>query len=427
MTKLIALVDCNNFFASCERLFRPDLKSKPVVVLSNNDGCFIARSNEAKKLGIPMGAPYFKYKDIVKKNNIACFSANFQLYGEISQRIMNFLEGFSPQVQVYSIDEAFLNLSHVPSSELSKFINNLSQSIYKNIGVPVTIGVAPTKTLSKLMVEIAKSKRELSLNYFSLSQTELINIFEKTPVQDVWGIGGRKAKDLKNYNIYTIKNLIDSDQSFIRKKFSVITERTFLELKGTSCIDLESSSDTQKSIISSRSFGKPISQLAELHQSISYHIVKSSQKLRDQGLEANYLSIYLKTSKYQPNVPKFSSRSFSKASSLPYSTSNPNILSKLAKSLADQVYQPNINYKKAGICLSSLTPKLHTQTSFIYDHQQNEKDYQLFQTIDIINKKLGKNSLTLASTGLKNTSWATKTNLRSPSYLSSWNEIPKVQ
>ena len=426
MSKVVALVDCNNFFASCEKIFRPDLKHKPVVVLSNNDGCFIARSKEAKLLGIPMGAPCFQYKDLILKHKVTCFSVNFNLYGHISKRIMSILKDYTPSLLVYSIDEAFLDLTHVSKDKLEYQAKLISQIIPNQVGVPVTVGVAPTKTLAKLISDKAKQDGQAYLSYFSLSNTDLHNLYANTLVHQVWGIGSKITKGLNNYSIYTVQDFLKADESFIRKKFSIITLRTLLELKGVDCISLDTS-NSKKSIISSRSFGKPVSDIDTLAQSIAYHVLKASFKLRKQNSEASYLSVYLKTSKYQPIHLDQVYRSKSNACVIPYPTSNPNILIKYAKKLLPSIYQKGVNYKKAGICLSSISPKSHTQTSFIYNTEIQEKNYQLFKTIDNINIKHGKEVITLAATGLKSQIWLPKKNLKSPNYLSSWSEIPIIK
>jgi DNA polymerase V len=425
-TDVLALVDCNNFFVSCERVFRPDLKHKPVAVLSNNDGCFIARSQEVKDLGIPMGAPYFKYKDVVSKNNITCFSANFTLYGEISRRIMSALSAFSPSVQVYSIDEAFLDLSHIPTRDLSDYISFIAKHIYKSIGIPISIGLAPTKTLAKLMSEQAKKHKVPTKNYYDIPPAELEEIYKKTPTQEVWGVGGKKSNKLKSFNIYTIYDLLKSNQSFIRTKFSIITERTYLELKGISCMQVSDVLVKKKNILSSRSFGTPVTDIASLEESVSSYIETASRKLRDQKCQTKYLSVFIKTSKYQPAYPNLAYRSFSKGTMLPYPTSSSSTLVKVAKSLLRELYQPGIRYKKSGVFLSHLQENLATQTSLIYNTDQEDKVSQLFQQIDSINRLYGKSTIQLASSGLKSSQWKMKRNKVSPDYLSDWKQIPKV-
>lgn len=425
-TEVLALVDCNNFFVSCERVFRPDLKTKPVAVLSNNDGCFIARSQEVKDLGIPMGSPYFKHKETVKKNNIICFSANFKLYGEISRRIMSLLQSYSPSVQVYSIDEAFLDLSHIPKAELLTYTQEIAQYIYRSVGVPISIGVAPTKTLSKLMSEQAKKQKTPVQNYFDMPKEDLDTIYKKTPVQEVWGVGGKKSSQLKEFNIYTIDDLLKANQSFIRKKFSVITERTFLELNAISCMQVSDVLVKKKNILSSRSFGQPVTDLLSLEESVSSYIETASRKLRSQNCQASYISVFLKTSKYQPSQPDLANRSFSKAALLPYPTSSSSTLVKVAKSLLKDIYIPNLRYKKSGVFLSHLQENLATQTSLIYNTDKEDTACQLFQEIDRINKLHGKNTIQLASSGLKSSTWKMKRDKVSPDYLSDWRQIPKV-
>lgn len=426
-TEVLALVDCNNFFVSCERVFRPDLKHKPVAVLSNNDGCFIARSQEVKSLGIPMGAPYFKYKDVIEKNRVVLFSANFKLYGEISRRIMSLLHNFSPSVEVYSIDEAFLNLSHIPREQLQSYADSIAQHIYKAVGIPISVGVAPTKTLSKLMSEKAKKGSTSTQTYYSLDQDSLNSIFQKTSVQEVWGVGGKKAKKLKDYNIYTISELLQADQSFIKKNFSIVTERTYLELKGVSCLQILDVSTKKKNILSSRSFGSPVTEIDSLKESLSSYLETACRKLRRQNCQARYLSVFLKTSKFQPHHPDLAYRNFSKGIMLPYPTSSTTTLVKVAHSLLGEIYKPNIRYKKSGVFLSQLQEKLATQTSLLYNTDKEDSETDLFKKIDEINRLYGKQTIQLASSGLKSSQWKMKRNKVSPDYLSDWKQIPKVK
>jgi len=426
-TEVLALVDCNNFFVSCERVFRPDLKYKPVAVLSNNDGCFIARSQEVKDLGVPMGAPLFKYKDIVEKNNIIYFSANFTLYGEISRRIMNSLQNLSPSVEVYSIDEAFLDLSFVSPDDLSNYGEKISKQIYQSIGVPISVGIAPTKTLAKLMSEQAKKSPLSTKSYYDLTQDELTDVFKKTGVQEIWGVGGKKTSKLKEYNIYTVYDLLQADRYFIRKKFSIVTERTYLELKGISCMELSDVLVRKKNILSSRSFGSPVTSLGDLEESVSAYLETAARKLRDQNCQASYVSVFLKTSKYQPDHPNLSYRSFSKGVSLPYPTSSTSTLIKFIKPLLRELYKPNVRYKKSGVFLSQLQEQLATQTSFLYNTDKEDNKNLLFKKIDIINKTYGNNTLHLASSGLKSSTWKMRRNKVSPDYLSDWKQIPKVK
>lgn len=426
-TEVLALVDCNNFFVSCERVFRPDLKRKPVAVLSNNDGCFIARSQEVKSLGIPMGAPYFKYKDIIEKNNVVLFSANFKLYGEISRRIMASLHNFSPSVEVYSIDEAFLSLSHLPKKDLQHYGEVLANYIYQAVGVPISIGIAPTKTLAKLMSEKAKRSNTSVQTYYDLDKDSLKSIFQKTPVQEVWGVGGKKAKKLKDFKIYTVAELLEADQSFIKKKFSIVTERTYLELKGISCLQVSDVAVKKKNILSSRSFGSPVTEIDSLKESLSSYLETACRKLRRQNCQARYLSIFLKTSKFQPHHPDLAYRSFSKGMMLPYPTSSTTTLVKVAHSLLDEIYKPNIRYKKSGVFLSQLQEKLATQTSLLYNTDKEDSETALFKKIDEINRVYGKQTIQLASSGLKSSQWKMKRDKVSPDYLSDWKQIPKVK
>lgn len=426
-TEVIALVDCNNFFASCERVFRPDLRNKPVAVLSNNDGCIVARSQEVKDLNIPMAAPYFKYKDVILKNKVKCFSANFSLYGKFSQRVMQALFQYTPNLQVYSIDEAFLSLDHIPKALLASECQKICSTVYKNTGIPISIGVGPSKTLAKLMNNYAKKKTNKSYAIYSdFSSQEINELLDQTIVQEVWGIGGKKSKKLKEFSIYTANQLKQADPHFIRKHFSVITQRTNLELNEISCLQLADLEPKKKNILSSRSFSHPVTSLYKLEQAISSYVATSTRKLRSQKSQANYIRVFLKTSKFQTNPQAQAYKTSSNGYQLPYPTSNTNKITKVARYLIRSIYKPDTRYKKCGIVLSNLQ-STSSQPSFFTNFEKHSNESKLFQTIDQLNHIYGDNTIQLASTGVANQSWKMKSNMRSPSYLTSWDDIPVVR
>ncbi len=412
---MFALVDCNNFYASCERVFNPALEKKAIVILSNNDGCVIARSNEAKKLKIPMGAPFFAWRHFFEKHRVAIFSSNYVLYGDMSQRVMSALETCCPQLEVYSIDEAFLNLEKFDQIENILMIR---QTVQQWTGIPVSIGVAPTKTLAKIANQIAKKSTGTGifcLNDQSLQEKVLANF----PVEEVWGVGRQTVEKLKQMHILTAKDLRDANLKLMRRQFNVVMEKLISELRGISCLPL-SQITTKKQIMSSRSFGRPIKQLAELEEAISHYVSLACIKLRNQQSLAQGIWVFIRTSYYHPNnlqYGKGSSSQFIKP------TDDTRLIIKTALENLRRIYQPGYSYKKAGIALFGLMPNTLQQLDIFTSTDQ--KSNSLMKTIDTINKKLGKNSVFIGSEGIGR-SWQTIAKLRSPRYTTQWNELVTV-
>lgn len=303
MSPVFALVDCNAFFVSCEKVFQPHLEGKPVIVLSSNDGCAIARSNEAKALGIKMGAPLFKIQEIVKKNHVKVFSSNFSFYGDMSSRVMETLKQFSPSLEIYSIDEAFLNLRSLPENELFSHGCRIKEIVKLWTGIPVGVGIAPTKTLAKVANHLAK-KHSLGCCIL-VKQEDIEAALKNFPLQDVWGIGSQWSKKLASLGFKTALDLVQADSSWLRKTFNVVLARTALELKGIACLSLEETSHPKKSLISSRSFGKPITSFEVLREALSYHASSLAQKLRQQGSTTPLLSIFIRTSPFHTRKPYY--------------------------------------------------------------------------------------------------------------------------
>lgn len=423
---MYALVDCNNFFVSCERVFRPDLENKPVIVLSNNDGCAVARSNEVKALGIPMGAPIFKYKDLVAKHNIQLFSGNFPLYGDISNRIVQVLRKFTPQLEVYSIDESFLKLNHLPEKDLLKHGQIIKQAVAKWVGVPVSVGIAPTKTLAKAANEIAKMHSQFSGVLYLMGQNELgsnSDLLELLPINDVWGVGRQHTKLLKAHGIFTAQQLRDLPLNWVEQKLHVQGKRMVMELRGTVCFTTNNHLEPRKTVITSRSFGTPVTEFQDLKEAVASYVCRAAEKLRQEDLQARFITVYLKTSPHRRDVRYYSN---SYTISLPEpSNYNPLLIEKSIEALK-HIYLPNLAYKKAGILLSELVPTSQTQLNLLESVSNRTTQLQLMKVVDKINHHYGSRTIRQAATGLSKP-WKLKQQSRSPRYTTKWSEIIEVK
>ena len=296
-TKKIALIDCNSFYVSCERLFNPKIRNKPVVVLSSNDGCIISRSNEAKALGIKMGEPYFKAKDIIVKNNVRVFSSNYSLYGDLSRRVMRTLKRFNSEIEIYSIDEAFLDLSNFPDEEIENIGKEIRDIVLQWTGIPTSIGIAKTKTLSKVANHIAKKTKSGVVSLIGVKDID--PILEKVEVNDIWGVGKQLTKFFVKNGINNAKQLKNISNTWIKKNSNVLSSRTAMELRGISCIDLETKSSKRKSCVVSRSFAKKVEKLQELQESITGYCLNAAEKIRSESLIAKSITVFIRTSPFQ--------------------------------------------------------------------------------------------------------------------------------
>jgi DNA polymerase V len=421
MSPIFALVDCNAFFVSCEKVFQPHLEGKPVIVLSSNDGCAIARSNEAKALGIQMGAPLFKIQDIVNKNHVKVFSSNFSFYGDMSSRVMETLKQFSPSLEIYSIDEAFLNLSSLPENELFSHGCRIKEIVKLWTGIPVGVGIGPTKTLAKVANHLAK--KNSSGCCILIKQEDIEVALRNFPLQDVWGIGSQWSKGLSHLGLKTAWDLAQADSSWIRKTFNVVLARTALELKGIPCLSLEETSHPKKSLISSRSFGKPITSFEVLREALSYHASSLAQKLRRQGSTTSLLSIFIRTSPFQKNTPYHMN---SCMVSLLFPSHDTALLIQAATSGLEKIFKEGALYKKAGVMALQLLPEDQVTPSLFQDHQDLVKRKLLFKTIDQLNNRFGRGSLIFASEGFRKV-WRPKASLKSTSFTQGWNHLPRVR
>lgn len=353
---VFALVDCNNFYASCEKLFNPKIKNRPVVVLSNNDGCVVARSAEVKALGIPMGVPWFKMRDEAKRHGIVAFSSNYALYADLSNRVVEVLSAFSPNIEVYSIDESFLELSGFEGQEggLAGYGAEMKQRIADWLGLAVCVGIGPSKTLAKLANHCAKKNLAGShgvCDFTTMAPAALTELFQRIEVGEVWGIGRKISARLEAMGINTVRQLHDADAETIRAQFSVVVERTVRELRGVSCLDMQEVVPDKQQIMSSRSFGQLVYDLAELEEAVASYVAKAAEKLRHQDSLAGGMQVYIRTNVFKPEVPQYQR---SVTVPLPNATDDTRVLTRWALRVLRRIYRPG--YHKAGIMLSNIVP-----------------------------------------------------------------------
>ena len=393
-TKKIALIDCNSFYVSCERLFNPKIRKKPVVVLSNNDGCVISRSNEAKALGIKMGEPYFKEKDIIVKNNVQVFSSNYSLYGDISRRVMRTLKRFNSDIEIYSIDEAFLDLSNYSDEEVENVGHEIRDIVLKWTGIPTSIGIAKTKTLSKVANHIAKKKQSGIVSLIGIENID--PILEKVEINDVWGVGKQLTKFYHKNGIYNAKQLKNKPNSWVKKNSNVLSSRTAMELRGISCIDLEIKESKRKSCVVSRSFGKRVESFQELKESIANYSLNASEKIRSESLTTKSITVFIRTSPFQNRYGFYSN---SKTIDLPIATNNSIEIVKTALNALETIFRNGYRYQKVGVMLSHLSDSNNNKN--LFSSEKDEKINNLMKSIDNTNYRYGRSTLSLASAGVK--------------------------
>ena len=396
-TKKIALIDCNSFYVSCERLFNPKIRKKPVVVLSNNDGCIISRSNEAKALGIKMGEPYFKAKDIIVKNNVQVFSSNYSLYGDISRRVMRTLKRFNSEIEVYSIDEAFLDLSNFSDDEIESVGIEIRSIILQWTGIPTSIGIAKTKTLSKIANHIAKKEKSGVVSLIGIEDID--PILEKVEIGDVWGVGRQLTKFYIKNDIYNAKQLKNISNTWVKKSSNVLSSRTAMELRGISCIDLEIQDSKRKSCVVSRSFGKKVETFQELKESVTNYCLNASEKIRSESLITKSVTVFLRTSPFQNRGIYYSN---SKTIDFPIATDNSIEIVKAAINGLKDIFKRGYKYQKVGVMLSGLS-NLENKNN-LFSSSKDEKIKSLMRSIDSTNCRYGRSVLSLASGGV-NKKW----------------------
>ena len=418
-TKKIALVDCNSFYVSCERLFNPKIRRKPVVVLSNNDGCIISRSNEAKALGIKMGEPYFKTKDIIIKNKVEVFSSNYSLYGDLSRRVMRTLKRFNSEIEVYSIDEAFLDLSNFPDNEVEKIGKEIRETVLQWTGIPTSVGIAKTKTLSKIANHIAKKKIS---GVVSLIGVENIDpILEKIDINDVWGVGKQLTKFYQKNGIYNAKQLKNKSNTWIKKSSNVLGSRTAMELRGIPCINLETTTTKRKSCVVSRSFGKRIEKFQELKEAVANYCLNASEKVRSESLVAKAITIFVRTSPFQRNYGYYSN---AETVDFPIATNNSIEIVKTAVNILEKIFKNGYQYQKAGVMLTGLCDDDGRKN--LFSSEKDEKINNLMRSIDNTNYRYGRSTLSLASAGVQK-KWNMKREYSSKIDTADFYSLPKIK
>lgn len=417
-----ALIDCNNFFVSCERVFRPDLEGKPVVVLSSNDGCAVARSNEAKALGIPMGAPAFKFRQLFEKHHVVRFSANFELYGDISERITRILTEVTPRIEVYSIDESFLDLSELPIDNYTGWGRTVRARILREVGVPVSIGIAPSKTLAKLAAERGKKQPELDgvLDFINISQREKYGYLQNTPLQDVWGIGWRLSPKLRAVGIHNAHDLSRLSPRYATQLMGIHGRQMVAELNGTACYELEALHRVRKSIGRGRTFGEDTGDKQVLEAAIASLSARAAHRLRRKGLLACSGSVFCMTNKHKPGFRRFGAQIRFRVPTA--DTAN---ISRHFTDLLEQLYEPAQSYHRAGIVLYDFIPERSLQTDLLgeTDPFQHDRSTNRMRAVDAINNRYGSRTVHFAAEDLSH-SWEPKHQIRSPRYTSSWDELP---
>lgn len=422
MRRSIALVDVNNFYVSCERVFNPELEGKPVVVLSNNDGCAIARSNEVKALGVKMGDPWFKLKDLARQHGIIAYSSNYALYADMSNRVMEILRQYSPQQEVYSIDESFLDLTGLQYRNLADYGLQIRRRIKQWVGLPVCVGIGATKTLAKLANHIAKKNSQFNgvCDSNAMPDDEWDNWLSRIEVGEVWGIGRRLAPQLNDMGIHSALDLKQSDPATLRNQFSVMLEKTIRELNGIMCIELEEMAPPKKQIVSSRSFGIYVSDLESLQESVTLYMSRAAEKLRRQQSYAGSLHVFIRTSPHNPKEPYYAN---SLTIPLPSPTDDTMKLVRAALWGLRRIYKPGYRYQKAGVMLSELVPAEGCQGDLFSATRPDSKSVKLMEALDRINRSMGRQTVKLGSEGFRQP-WKMKQGNKSPCYTTRWGEMP---
>ena len=416
---MIALADCNNFYASCERVFNPGLKDKPIVVLSNNDGCIIARSNEAKSLGIKMGEPVFKVRHVIKKNNVYVFSTNFALYGDMSSRVMSLLNDMSPEIEIYSIDEAFINFDGI--KDQLEIASHIRRTIKKSTGIPISIGIAKTKTLAKVANYIAKRhmKRDICL---LIGQNNILKTLKCLPVSKIWGIGSKYSRILNSYNIKTAYDFIQLNEEWVLKKMTIMGLRIQNELKEKPCFSIETNPSYKKNICTSRSFDGTVEGLQLIQEAITTHAVRCAEKLRAEKSCARYVSVVLKTNPFD-TLGEYYSGYRSMALSIP--TNDTLEIIRSANIILKSIYKKGLTYKKAGVIVGDIIPEDQVQLNLFDTQKDHISRKNLYGALDRVNQKMGRDKIQILGQGIKKR-WGVKKQRVSPCYTTQWDQLLKV-
>jgi len=416
----LALVDCNNFYVSCERLFRPDLAKVPMVVLSNNDGCVVSRSNEAKALGVKMGAPWFECKALAEQHGILAMSSNYALYADLSNRVIRILSEFSPRHEVYSIDECFVDMTGMP--KLREVSYAMRERVMQWTGIPVCVGIGPTKTLAKLANHVAKKhpRSRGVFNYNALTADQKTYLLERIEVEEVWGVGRKLTQKLAMHGVHTVQDLRVAHVPTLRAAFGVVMEKTQRELQEVPCIELQEIQPDRQQIISSRSFGSMVTELAVLKDALSTFVANACAKLRAQNSHAAVIQVFLQTNRFRKDLPQYMP---SLAVPLPYPTNDSLEVNRWADYLCERMFKEGYQYKKAGIMLSEISPVTCRQADLL--EPETTSNASLMQALDSLNQRYGRGTVKVSTQGAFK-GWQMLQERKSPNYTTSWDEVPVV-
>ncbi len=424
--KLFALIDCNNFYVSCERAFNASLQNTPTIVLSNNDSCVVARSNEAKKLGIKMGQPVFEIEGLIRKHHIQVFSSNYTLYADISDRVMSVLSQFSPHMEIYSIDEAWLELTGQAIDDLTEFGRAIKARVFQHTGIPVSVGIASTKSLTKIANELVKTDPSYHgvLDLTGYSEEQIDDLLAKVEIKDVWGIGHKYALFLRNYGITTAKELKYADEKWIRKYLTVTGARIVLELRGISCNSLEAVRPPKQGIMCAKTFGREITTFDELSEAISTYAVRATEKLREQDSVTSCLTVFIKTNTFKQNIEQYAN---SFTVELAYPTAYTPDIIKQALTGLKAMYRPNLSYYKAGVMLTRITPQSSLQPDLFgeFNVLEHYRQARLMMIVDAINRIYGRDTLVFAIQGVS-PRWKMRQLKLSNQFTTRWSDLLRV-
>jgi len=421
MTKVFALVDCNSFYVSCERVFNPAFKNKPVVVLSNNDGCAISRSQEAKDVGIAMGAPIFKCEELVKRYDVKVFSANFVLYGDMSGRVMSVLASFTPNLEIYSIDEAFLSLEGFENCGYLTYGRKIRSAVKEQTGIPVSVGIAPTKTLAKVANHLAKDNPKMGGVFCFTDDKDIDKWLEKTPVKEIWGVGHEKALFLNRHGIANALQLKNAPDAWIKKYLTIMTLRTVLELRGTPSVTLEEIQPNKKAIITSRTFGYEVSSLAEMEEAISAYVSKASEKVRYQNSVVGHLQVFIETNPFKVSYYRNSAG----IDITPPSAYTPQLVG-IAKRLLSKIYKDGYRYKSCGVMLTNFSDEKLVQQDLFAPVYSDSPKQRLMKVMDGYNRSANSGQLFFAAEGAGKP-WFMKQSHRSKRFTTRWDELLEIK
>ncbi|MEI8201575.1 MAG: Y-family DNA polymerase [Bacteroidota bacterium] len=419
---MFALVDCNNFYASCERAFNPGLRNTPIVVLSNNDGCIIARSNEAKALGFKMGEPAYKVKALIEQHQAAVFSSNYTLYGDMSQRVMNCLAEFSPDIEIYSIDEAFIGLQGFDLFDLEAYCRKIRATVMRNTGIPVSIGIAVTKALAKLANHIAKKEKDCEGVFWINTEEKRKSVLQRMPVTEIWGVGRQYARLLEKNKLLTSWDFAQAGEEWVRKNMTVVGLRTLKELQGTSCLSLEMIAPDKKAICTSRSFGQMQTDAQPIAEAVATFASRCAAKLRKQKSCANVLMVFIHTNAFRKDLPQYARN---RVVTLPVATNSSMEFVKYAVMAFHSIFQEGFQYKKAGIVVAGIVPEACVQSN-CFDEVERSKQALLMKTLDNINNALGSEMLKIATQG-SDRKWKLRQEKLSPCYTTRWKDIITIK